>query len=314
MLEKYLLAKETISINYDENYKYYPMLVLGLTSLLIKYPEYEKEIIDIFLNISIFIEDKEMQEIVKSHQLEDENRDDYDQFNIYGLSHNGISFGINETNDVEKISFTPFIAISSKNISGERVLNIFLHEMLHLLKGIKNPYVISKIGNDVTIVLLGTGFNYRMHIIDKNSPDVVVQTRYETFDEVINVLQTTELMEIIASLDGIIPDRLEARYLDSLDKEKMLKDYGYVETVPLFKPLWDIPSFKKLLEDNVIEGKVNEVSKEINGVLGDGQFELFCDCLDYIDLYPTKDHSEHLKIINGFINSYKKSRKRKIIE
>ena len=309
MEEKYLLAKKTVSSKFNEDYEYYPMLILGLTVLLIKYSKYEKELLELFLNSSFYIEDKDMKDIVNSHNLDDGNRDDYDKFTIYGFSHNGVAFWINETEEIERISLDPYIAISSKKAPKERILNVFLHEMLHLLKSIKNPFNIYKMDDDVTAVLLKSGFNNSIHIIDKKSNDIYVQTQYETFDEVINTLQTTELMELIIALDDIIPDKLVADYLKSLDADMLKKDYGYEIIVPSFKSLWEIPSFKKMIEDNIIEGEIDIVSTRINAMLGEGELELFCDCLDYIDYYQDEDHTEPLEIIQEFVNKYKQEDK-----
>lgn len=308
-MENYILAKKIIDKKY-KNSEYYPLLVLSLYGLLNKYNKNKDIVISIFRKTKIIIEEGPIKDIIGRHNITaiDLDDDENEETGFLGVSNQGYNFYVDENNNILFDTVSPFI-ICDKRRGNNKLLNIFIHEMSHLIKGYKNNH--TTIEDDKKIFYsIRSGLNYYVCEFNKQNDELTEEIYNQALDEAINTIQTTEVMQDIKSLDGIIPDKRIQDFIDTLDKDTMNKDYGYEILVPIVRKLWKIKSFKKLIEDNVVEGNIKRINKEINELLGEDSYENIGITLDNIyNLDGCSGYEEKLQeeidYINEVINNYK---------
>ena len=282
MEKQYNKAKKLVLSKYGEDYPYYNMLVVALTMLLYKYKDYDFLVEKIFNDTDIYIIYDSIRNILKDKNidivsfLEEEDIIDEGINSTYGVSSLGYSFKI-EDNELVKCKENPFIICSSK-CSDDTLINTFIHEFNHLIK--------SSLDNTLSTSLdyfLRSGISYyRCHY--DNKKDILYEYEYyDILDEAINVIETTEMLSNVELLN--VDSSFLSNYIDSLDKDKLNTDFGYTLCVKLIRPLWSNPTFKNLIEDNILEGNVDRIISSFDEVLGEGSFEKLNDYLEDIDSY-----------------------------
>ena len=112
---------------------------------------------------------------------------------------------------------------------------------------------------------------------------VSLLSKTDKLNEAINVLETCEMSESLLMLDGIIPDKDVSDFYNGLDKDKLCSPEGYENVISLFKPLWDNKYFHDLIEDNIVEGNLNEIITGYENIMGENSFEDFAILLDDYD-------------------------------
>lgn len=294
MEKAFLYAKELVTEKYGDHYDYYPMLTLAVSAILFQHPEERKEITDLFLSLNLYIEEKTTDEIMYSHQLGDETESykDINNQRQYGFSDNGIRIMIDENNEIHPEVNAPYIVLSSLDVSKEALLNSFAHEFLHLLNSVKKPFLIQQMEDHLIAIVERSGYNHQVSFVNFEDDSMSYDQKYDILDEVINVFQTTELMEIVLSLGDIVCDSNIKEYFHSLNPDKMKLDYGYNESVNAFRPLWEIPSLQRLLKENVLLGEIDVVMKGVDYILGYGSFDNIADYLEEIDYLETYSPQE----------------------
>ena len=302
--------KEIVNKKYNENYEYNDLLVLSLYALIKKFPSNKDIIIDTFNKTNIFIENNKVTSILKNHNIEKDyfyNNDlENESFFINAISSTG-EYIILEDNEFKLLETTPFIIVNS-NTNKTILLNSFIHELLHLIKAYNNSYFID---NDEIeeAHYLRSGLHLYKYSYNKNNNTYEEGDYFSTIDEVINVIETTEVLEIIKDLEGIIPDKLLNDYISSLDKSLLTTYYGYEESVSLFKPLWDIKEFKDLIENNIINGNTNEIIEGFEQLETNHSFYELSNSLEEIDYYSEgsnkKEYFKSKRILQEIINSLK---------
>ena len=318
MVENYILSKKLVSSKYGNNCDNYEILVLGLYTLLCKYESYKDLVINVFNKTSIFIEDGSLSYIVKKHNIEmidfDEEEEEIKNSasESCGISSNGEAFDIGINGDVVVNNCDPFIICSLKSKCNEYILNIFVHEMNHLIKSQINSSEVDINDSDCIEYHVRSGINF-YHYKYIRSEDCLYQIDYfSIIDEVINTIQTTEMMENILLLDGIIPDADIQSFIKKLNPCILLDDYGYDLCVKIFRHLWANKKFRELVEENIVQGDIDTIVSEFDNVLGEGSFEEMADLLDDLDKYDAcgkkgrifeKKKSKLRKIINNYNKS-----------
>ena len=278
MEKQYNKARKLVLSKYGEDYPYYNMMVVALTMLFYKYKDYDFLIEKTFNDTDIYIIYDSIRNILKAKNidivsfLEEEDIIDEGINSTYGVSSLGYSFKI-ENNELVKCKENSFIICSSK-CSNDILINTFIHEFNHLIK--------SSIDNTLSTSLdycLRSGISY-YRCMYNNKKDILYEYEYyDTLDEVINVIETTEMLSNIELLN------VDNSFIDSLDKDSLNTDFGYTLCVKLIRPLWDNPTFRNLIEDNILEGNIDRIISSFDEVLGEGSFEKFNDYLEDIDSY-----------------------------
>ena len=282
MEESYVYALKLVSSRFDSSYEYFDILVLSLSTILYKYKDNAFLVEKIFNDVEIHISNDSIRNILKTKEIDiisfDEEEDEIDKSNntTYGISSLGYTFRL-EDGEFVKYKEKPFIICNSER-SNTDLLNIFIHEFNHLVKSTLNSL---EVGHLEYCIRSGISY-YRCKYKDKNDT-LYEYNYYDALDEVINVIETTEMMENLLLLP-IIDDY-------DIDKDDLSKDVGYDVCVELIRPLWSNPTFRSLIEDNIIDGNTENIIREFDKVLGEGSFDKFTDYLDdldYADGYNSK--------------------------
>lgn len=312
MEEHYLYAKQILHHKYHDS-PFYPMFVVSMFALLEKYPDYLNLITYLFLSTKIYIEDDSVGAILERYEI---NYVTFDEDNKNRYETLGISIPQDVVNIVNKKlvreTKSPVIVCSSYHVSPTVLLNTFIHEMNHLVKGSLHAFSMRHVDN-TTICSSRIGINTRYYQHQQGEDDFLITNEFEILDEVINTLQTTELMHSVFQLDGMIPDYSIQNYLNRLNQWEGLKDQGYEDVTKLLKPLWDNPTFRKMIEDVLVEGNISSMIQEYNSIMGDGSFEELAHAVDIVDYSGGisrygKDYRQAKKCIKTAINHFPKEK------
>lgn len=314
-MNNYDLAKKIVSSKYDSAYEYYPLFVLSVFALLNKYPDYQDIIYELFRTVDIYLEDKSLYEIAKEYDI-NVGYFDCDEEKVatlsscFGMSSQGYSFVLDEDNSFTIKKNNPFIICNTKDFSVTFLLNLFIHEFNHLIKGYYNSY---KIDNDnfSTGYYLRSGLDITYTRLMKYNDTLYEINYHSILDEVINTIQTTEMMQEITKLDGIILDDNIQVFIAGLNKREVNKDFGYDLCVKAFRPLWNNDCFKSLIEDNIVSGNIKYIGKKFDEIIGVDVFEEMCNILDNLDELEARHVISIKKIallekLKGIINNFNK--------
>ena len=303
MEENYILACKTVLNKFSKDNEYYSLFVLSLYGLFSKYPNYKDIIIDIFNNVDIYINNKTVDKIIKKNKLNSSFTGDNRKNRNFtsAISSNKYSFYIEDGKRIGVEEDNAYIVCSTKLCNPTELLNVFIHEMNHLIKSYKNFYKLISTEDYFGYCSrngISTCYYYYYPLEDK----LVEIEYYNILDENINTIQTTEIMEEIIALDGIVPDKKIQSFIDSLDKDLFSTDFGYDATTYLVRPLWDNSNFKNLVESNIVEGNIEEIINSFDNVLGNDSFLDLADSLDDIDeLDACRKNKKKIKLLKKHV-------------
>lgn len=288
MIENYVLAKKIVSKRFSKNNEFYPMFVLALYGILTEFKNTEKIVNDIFERLLIIIGNKPIKDLMIENKFDidyiygfEQNEDLENQCQSHAISKGRIEY-IFTNNNFVKLENDPFVICSTYyNNSWAHLLISFMHEFSHLVKNeIKNTYTLK--GKDYIGYGLRNGMSfYELKYYPKDemfSENVV----YEMIDEVINCSQTTDAAKAIKEIESIIPDKSILNFLRKLDKED-LEDNGYEDALNEFKPLWKNHTFRDLINENIVDGRINIIVQEFDKICGKNSFNKFDEYLMKID-------------------------------
>ena len=278
MEESYVLAKKVVTEKYGKDYKYFSLLTLVLCAILNRYKEHTDDIVDLFNRTMIYIDNDSLYNISRKNKLEYANmRKDSDDL---AISYSGFD-GYFENNEFIPTIHPPLILCDNRT-NKTLVLNVMIHELNHLVKGIYNNHEIIK-DEDVCGFSVRTGIDILQCLYNRPANLEICRNSYGVLYEAINVLETGEMTKNLLQLDGIIPDEDIKEYFDELDKDLMLENIGYEFVVKELTPLWANDNFRSLIEDNIYEGNLVNIVNGFEEIMGNGSFERFTDTLDDFD-------------------------------
>ncbi len=288
MEEKYILAKHIVDEKYSKDNEFYYMYISALFGLFMKYPDNTDLVIEAFRKTKIIIEDRSVLEIQKAYDLNlisDEELDVQDP-NVctnYGVSDAGFGTYV-ENGKVQMTRENPLIVCSAGKCSPANLLNIFVHELNHIVKSLINCYGGSnEVEDGISRCYCRTGISFMEYRYNSNTDILDEIEYYSILDEVINVFQTTDILNYVLTLDGIVPDNDFQKYLDTLDKKEMTSVNGYEKCCELFKRIWNNELFKNILEEHLIDGNLEEVAIDFDNAAGMECFDKLADYLDDLD-------------------------------
>ena len=306
MEKEYILAKKIVSSKYSEDYEFYPLFVVSLTTLLYKYKDYQYIVERIFLDSDIFIEDNNIFDTLLKNGIGTDSNVVNDEYNnVRGISSIGYSFEYYQDFHFTRECGNSFIACNS-NCDPIELLNTFIHEFNHLIKGYINNYYEQEYCYSIR-----SGLNYYKWLYDKETDIIYEYNYFSIIDEVINTIQTTGLMKNIKLLQIPDSDYCIKKYLGDIDKRFLECDRGYNLAVKAFRKIWDNDTFRSLIEDNIVEGNIEEIVTSFDNMLGEDSFNNFADLLDDLDDEDSLGHngrkvSELNRKIRNIINNYNK--------
>lgn len=278
-------AKAIISKKYEENDPNYGLLVLGCYSLLSKFGENYKPIVEkVMLETDFHISNSSLKDMLIGTDVDlemgfSEEELDEDDLVVTAVSMPGYRIDLSDTGSILLKHSKPAIYCSTKCSINNTILNAFVHEASHLVKSTVN--CVSQ--NKVDGFLLRSGLNiFGYYLADG---ELRCRSDNSMFDEVINVLQTADMMQKISELSEVELDGPEANFFRGLNLEELdnMYGYGYTELSNLVRELWNVSEFKNSIEDNIVIGKLNKTRDDFDSILGKGTFHLYSTYLDYID-------------------------------
>ena len=286
MEENYILAKQVVRKKFNPSNDFYYMFICSLFGLFMKYPEHKELIIKAFEETRIIIENKSVLEIQDEYDLQlipKEELDIQDEKVCmnHGVSDLGFSIAI-KNGKLEISKERPIIVCSAKTCSTTNLLNVFTHELNHIIKGQLNAYGSSS-NQDVSSCYTRCGLVFNSYTYTKESDILEEEEYYSILDEVINVFQTREIMKNILMLDGVVPDLEFQKYFDSLDKEEMVQLNGYDKCCELFTRIWRNQHLRDILERNLIDGELENITIEFDDAVGMECFDIMADYFDDLD-------------------------------
>lgn len=312
----YLFAKNMVDLKYPNGHKYREFFIAGIYGLLCKYNKHEKLIWTIFMLTDNYIDDKSLREIIDENNLElDLNSDDDD-----AISSSINAFITDQDNNLCHVLEKPIVVCSNTGNNKGNImllLNSWCHEMGHLIKSTYNGYTIKKPYHYMSEGKLRSGLSFSTFIFNKHNHKMFVSSDYMFTDEAINTIQTTEVMDYIISLYDIVPDSDVEEFLSELVQYEN-NDYGYDIITKEVRKLWEIDKFKKLIEDNIVDGNIETIINEFNSTIGDKKAFLKLDLLlDHIYNVDTNinclmEYKENVQKIDEMVSTFKSSTIQKI--
>lgn len=286
-MKKYIkIANEIIDKRFNKDDENYGLLVLGCYGLLTKFGDTYAPIIEkLFLDTNFFIANKNLMELFEEANLDPLEYGFTEDWNknknyLIAISIPGNYLYFEPDGTVGYVSDGTYVLCSTAGHGKKkenRLLNSFIHEMAHLVKGSVNAVIKEKSNN----YAIRSGLNVLESYVKDNQ--VVTISRNVSLDEVINTLQVVDMLEEIKRLDKSELSLEVSNYFDKLDLETLDTSLGYDFAVRLVEPLWANTRFKTNIEDNVVEGNIWEIEENFNQVIGSSFFETFSKYLDEID-------------------------------
>lgn len=316
----YKLAKMVVNKKYpneDDDLKAF--FICAIYGLLCKYNNCPEIVCDVFLKVDLYMEKDTVSNILKKYNIDIEFEDDDDENNkTYAVSSQGYSFIYNEISDcIDCVKDNSFIVCSLKNVTTTRLLNSFCHEMGHLIKGNLDGFNVFKEEN-ISNFYMRTGLGYNIYTYNSKKDTLSEKQIFTYFEEAINTIQTTEVMKEILGIVNYTDDPSIHEFVSTLDKKDVLEDHGYEGVVEVVRKLWEIDEVKKVIEENIVDGTIEESIYRINKMLNDIYgFVRICGIVDNIALnywdegkddYINKQFNKFDNLINK-IKSYQKTKK-----
>lgn len=282
------MAEEIVEQRITRQDKNYGLLVLCCYGLLSKFGErYEKIVKNVLLRAEFHVDEKSLSQLLTDGKIEIDNI--YNGHDIMNCSVPSDALATSFQGDYlyfkkngrvvhEKVRPQVFCStlIADEN-SCNTLLNLLIHELSHLVKSSincikKDCYNFFEIRNGLSTL--------SYHV---SHGEAIVESKNETLDEVINVLQTTEIMACIKKLnkDGLNPQTLE--FFNKLDIDTLDRPVGYEYAVRLVEELWKNERFKNSIEDNIVTGDIERIEDDFNQTTRSDLFNDFSRYLDMVD-------------------------------
>ena len=280
MLENYKIAKKAVEEKIGTEHEFYPLMVSALYGLLTKYKNHKEIVLKVWKETNIIIEEGKIEDILKRHNIgldvynyvpDDENA------KTYGVSNQGNTFLMDDEGNITFEKEKPFL-ICSKDANPYNLLNTFIHELSHLIKGDVNGSCQEQ-EEDTTIFIIRTGLAHYVYFLKEN--ELTLTTAFSILDEAINTIQTTETIEEILSLKEWVEEEKMKRFLEKIKKED-IKDKGYELITPLVRKFWQNETFKEIIECDITEGDIDNIIANYDEIMGEDAFQTLGDLLEEI--------------------------------
>ena len=280
-----LLRQSEYIVNkrFDESDENYGLLVIGCYALLSKFGELYSPIVEkVMLNTDFYIGKKPLSLLLEEGGIEAEDAfrgDEYydNELTVTAISSPGVYLSISEVGTILFERETPAIFCTTIDEDATTVLNAFVHEASHLVKSTVNVVY----SDSPTHFLIRNGLNVFGYSFEKDTP--VEPSDNSMLDEVINVLQTSDMMKAVKELDGCPMKKEVENFYKELDLDRIDLLYGYDELTSFVLPLWSNDYFRSSIEDNIVIGKIDRIRNDFDSIMGHNSFHYYSTYLDYID-------------------------------
>lgn len=282
-MNKYLRQAESIiSRRFDKSDENYGLLVMGCFALLSKFgDEYLPIVEKVMLETDFHIGNKPLSELLNEGGIaaEDAFRGEefYDtEITVTAISSPGIDLWV-EDGKIMMEKETPAIFCTTIDGDATTILNAFVHEVAHLIKSTVNVVY----SDSPKHFLVRNGLNIFGLSFERNSP--LEPNDNSMLDEVINVLQTADMMRAVKELNGSPMSDEVLRFYRELDLDRIDLLYGYDELTSFVLPLWSNDYFRSSIENNIVIGRIDRIRNDFDSIMGANSFHYYSTYLDYID-------------------------------
>ena len=313
----YKLAKMVVDKKYPNNKEIHPIFICSLYALLCKYKNHANLVCDLFLNTDIFMEKDTINNILIRHGLEGDMENEEDPLNrTYAVSNQGHTFTyIPESKKIVYDLFNPFIICSLLNTNINHLINSFIHEMNHLIKGEINGHNQFNDNDDITECVIRTGLAHYVYEYDLREDTLIELEYFNALDEAINTIQATEITKNILNLYEFVDDNEMLDFLSTLDKDKLVIDYGYEDVVSIVRELWNNDELRELIENNLVNGDIDVIANKFNTVMKKStafikMSELLDKIADYdLDINNKRKYDKEVNKFKKMIKTYSENSK-----
>ena len=282
-MNKYLRQAESIiSRRFDKSDENYGLLVMGCFALLSKFGDDYLPIVEkVMLETDFHIGNKPLSELLNEGGIaaEDAFRGEefYDtEMTVTAISSPGIDLWV-EDGKIMMEKETPAIFCTTIDGDATTILNAFVHEAAHLIKSTVNVVH----SDSPKHFLVRNGLNIFGLSFERNSP--LEPNDNSMLDEVINVLQTADMMRAVKELNGSPMSDEVLRFYRELDLDRIDLLYGYDELTSFVLPLWSNDYFRSSIENNIVIGRIDRIRNDFDSIMGANSFHYYSTYLDYID-------------------------------
>lgn len=255
------------------------MIGVSLTGFLLYYGKWVLPILrDLVFESDFFIESRPLKEIIEDHQDQEMkifSEDDFTECPAISTSNQLYYFDKDGRCVFEQAP--PKLFCSTLGVSQNDLLNIFTHELNHLLK--------SRIKSHGRIGTNGYWLRNGLHYFTSYLQDrfIYESQQAEMLDEVINVFQTSDIMKDIKQLDSYRFSYPLQSYLRTLDFESLDEPFGYTLTATMLEQFWRNTNFKEQIKRPLILGNLSIIEEDFNRMVEDDLFSSFVDSFDELE-------------------------------
>ena len=282
-MNRLIEAESIVRQRYSEDDPNYGLLVMGCYALLSKFGDLYYPIVEkVMLETDFYIGDKPLSELLAEGGIDAEDafrgEEFYDtELSVTAVSSPGVYLSISENGSIIFEKDTPAVFCTTSDNDATTLLNAFVHETAHLIKSAVNVVY----SDCPTHFLIRGGLNIFGYSFKNGS--ISEPSDNSMLDEVINVLQTRDMMMSVKELVGkpMSPEVLD--FFRKLDLDRIDLLYGYDELTSFVLPLWSNNYFRSSIEDNIVIGRIDRIRSDFDSIMGENSFHLYSTYLDYID-------------------------------
>ena len=188
---------------------------------------------------------------------------------------------IGRLNHLPILNIKYLVCVLDNKANSLTLLEYLTHELNHILMSQKNTFSFK----DNAILLRNGLFNAL--VVGDNHPS----ESGRTINEVVNTLQTEDVMKNIFDFKSYNIENKKFKNALKIVRKINKETYragGYELFVNLFRPLYEEEAVKKMLNRNILEGKVSDVHKYFDDILGIGSFDRMSKKLDNVYILLTQ--------------------------
>ena len=281
ILERLKLAENIIEKKFSIEDKNYELYICGCFCLLGKFGEEFIPLIEkVFNNTQFIITSGNTIELAKENKITQFSFDDIpkeETENIDGLSYNGIHFYFNSNGKVFKDFSKPIIIIPTNYKSNNELLNVFIHEISHLIKSQIN----SSYYQEYNYYYIRSGIS--LYEVNYCNGELIENNLFSILDEIINVFQTTDMMKDLRLLKNIVLNNNIKKFLNSINFDELDETFGYDEYSEIFSPLWQNEKFRNIIEKDIVIGNLDNIVINFNNIMNKDCFYEFSNLWDDLE-------------------------------